>query len=237
LIHRAYDRSAFYYDTIYSWKNYQKESEKLHEFIQLQKKSAGKMLLDAACGTGGHIAYLKEQYSVEGLDINPKMLKLARKKFPGITFYRGDMCAFHLGKKYDVVTCLFSAIGHVKTLVRLRKAVRQMAFHLRPGGLLVVEPWFTPEQWRVGHVSAKFVDQPKLKLARIGIGKRRGGLSVDDQYHLVGSPGRVEYFVEHYEMGLFSHEQYLQSFQDAGLGVSFDKEGLMGRGLYLGVKP
>ena len=231
-----YDKSAFYYDTIYSWKNYRKESEKLHELIQRDKKTAGNTLLDAACGTGGHIAYLKEHYSVEGLDINPRMLRLAREKLPGITFHRGDMCTFRLGKHYDVVTCLFSAIGHVKTRVRLRKAVRQMALHLVPGGLLTVEPWFTPEQWTVGHVSANFVDQPKLKLARIGISKRRGNLSVNDQHHLVGSPGKIEYFVEHFEMGLFPYEEYLRAFQDAGLEVGFESEGLMGRGLYLGVK-
>jgi ubiquinone/menaquinone biosynthesis C-methylase UbiE len=231
-----YDRSALYYDTIYSWKNYEKESKRIHELIQIHKKTTGNTLLDVACGTGSHIAYLKERYTVEGLDLNPEMLKLARKKHPEIIFHRGDMCSFHLGKHYDVVTCLFSAIGHVKTRMRLRKAVRQMALHLKPGGLLIVEPWFTPDQWQVGHIVANFVDQPKFKLARIGTSKRRGRLSVNDQYHLVASPAGVEYFVEIYEMGLFTHEKYLQSFQGAGLGVIFDSEGLMGRGLYLGVK-
>lgn len=88
------------------------------------------------------------------------MLKRAREKHPEITFHYGDMCSFKLDKQYDVVTCLFGAIGHVKTEKRLRQAVRQMAQHLKPGGLLVLEPWFSPKQWTVGRLSANFVDQP-----------------------------------------------------------------------------
>ena len=106
-----YGRSAVYYDAIYSRKNYEKESNKLHQFIQRYKKSAGDTLLDVACGTGNHLKYLKQWYDVEGLDINPTMLKQARKKHPRITFHRGDMCSFILRKRFAVITCLFSAIG------------------------------------------------------------------------------------------------------------------------------
>ena len=104
-----YGRSAVFYDAIYSGKNYEKESNKLHQFIQRYKKSAGDTLLDVACGTGNHLKYLKQWYDVEGLDINPTMLKQARKKHPRITFHRGDMCSIRFHKRFDVITCLFSA--------------------------------------------------------------------------------------------------------------------------------
>ncbi|TMI14651.1 class I SAM-dependent methyltransferase, partial [Candidatus Bathyarchaeota archaeon] len=130
-----YDRSAEFYDAIYSFKNYEKETARLHELIQQDKRSPGNELLDVACGTGGHIAYLKRNYSVEGLDNSPLMLRLARKKHPDVVFYRRDMTNFWLRKEFDVVTCLFSAIGHVKTRRRLDLAVRAMARHLKPGGV------------------------------------------------------------------------------------------------------
>ena len=231
-----YDRSAEIYDAIYSFKNYEKEAAKLHELIQVHKRSAGNDLLEVACGTGSHITYLKNNYTVEGLDINARMLRLARKKHPDIVFHRGDMASFKLNKQFDAITCLFSAIGHLKTKRKLGFAIRNMSQHLKPGGVLIVEPWITPQQWRVGSVHANFVDQPELKVARMNTGKTRGRLSVMDMHHLVGTPKRVEHFVERLVMGLFTQEEYLDSFRQAKLETTYDPEGLMGRGLYIGTR-
>jgi len=112
-----------------------------------------------------------------------------------------------------------------------------MARRLKPGGLLVLEPWFTPGHWHVGHLSASFVEKPDLKLARFGTARRRGKLSVNDQYHLVASRKGVEYFVERLEMGLFTDREYRNAFKNSGLEVNHDGEGLMGRGLYFGLRP
>jgi ubiquinone/menaquinone biosynthesis C-methylase UbiE len=231
-----YDRSAEFYDAIYSFKNYEKETAKLHELIQQHKRSPGNELLDVACGTGGHVAYLKRNYSVEGLDISPVMLRLARKKHPDVVFYCRDMTNFSLRKKFDVVTCLFSAIGHVKTRRRLGQAVRVMARHLKPGGVLVVESWPTPKQWQIGRLGANYVDEPNLKIARFSISKTRGSISVLDLHHLVATPNRIQHFVERLEMGLFTHDEYLDAFQQAKLETVYDPEGLMGRGLYIGTR-
>ena len=101
---------------------------------------------------------------------------------------------------------------------------------------MLLEPWFTPDQWHVGHISANLVERPNLKLVRLAIGMRRGRLSVNDMHHLVARPKTIEYFVERLVMGLFTRNEYLGAFRDAGLKVSFDKKGLTGRGLYLGSK-
>jgi ubiquinone/menaquinone biosynthesis C-methylase UbiE len=231
-----YDRLANLYDAIYSFKNYEKETAKLHQLIQEHKRSPGNDLLDVACGTGGHIAYLKGNYSVEGLDISAPMLRLAKRKHPDVVFSRRDMTNFKLKKQFDVVTCLFSAIGHVKTKRRLDLAVLTMASHLKPGGVLVVEPWPTPKQWQIGRLGANFVDEPNLKVARFSISKARGKLSVQDLHHLVATPHRIEHFVERLEMGLFTLDEYLDAFRRARLETIYDPEGLMGRGLYIGTR-
>ena len=54
------------------------------------------------------------------------------------------MTNFDLGRGYDAVTCLFSAIGHVITEEKLRAAMRSMSAHVRPGGLVVIEPFIDP---------------------------------------------------------------------------------------------
>jgi len=231
-----YDRSAEIYDAIYSFKDYEKEAAKLHQLILEHKRSPGNDLLEVACGTGSHITYLKSNYSIEGLDINQQMLRLAKKKHPEIVFHRGNMVSFKLNRRFDAITCLFSAIGHLKTKRRLDLAILNMSRHLKPGGVLIVEPWITPQQWRDGSVHANFVNQPELKIARMNTSKTRGRLSVMDMHHLVGTPKRVDYFVERLVMGLFTHEEYLDAFRQAKLETTYDPDGLMGRGLYIGTR-
>jgi SAM-dependent methyltransferase len=232
-----YKQLADYYDEIYHFKNYQKEAEKIETLIQQYKKSSGNRLLDVACGTGSHIAYLRQHYVVEGLDFSPEMLRLARKKHPEVVFHRGDMTTFKLDNRFDVITCLFSAIGHVKTKVRMRRAVRNMASHLQRGGLVILEPWITPSNFKKGLVSFNFVDKPDLKIARINITKARGPISTLEFHFLIGTPNKVQHIVDRELLGLWTHQEYLDAFRDVGLEVVYDAEGLMGRGLYLGVKP
>jgi SAM-dependent methyltransferase len=232
-----YEQLADYYDEIYHFKNYQKESEKIESLIQQHKRSSGTNLLDVACGTGNHIGYLKQRYIVEGLDFSPEMLRIARKKHPDILFHMGDMTSFKLENRFDVITCLFSAIGHVKTKARLRRAVRNMANHLQRGGLMILEPWITPASFKKGIVSLISVDKPNLKIARINVGKVQGPVSALEFHYLIGTPSKVRHVVDRELLGLWTHEEYLDAFRDAGLEVAFDSEGLMGRGLYLGVKP
>ncbi len=234
---RMYRQLANYYDEIYHFKNYEKEAEKIDTLIRQHKKSPGNHLLDVACGTGNHIAYLKQHYSVEGLDFSADMLRIARKKHPDVVFHLSEMTSFRLQNRFDIVTCLFSAIGHVKTKARMRWAVRNMARHLQSGGLMILEPWITPANFRRGLIGFTFVDKPNLKIARININKVRGPVSTLEFHFLIGTPNRVQHIVDRESMGLWTHEEYSDALSAAGLEVIFDQEGLMGRGLYLGVKP
>ena len=170
-----------------------------------------------ACGTGLHLSLLQKFYDVEGLDLEVKMLKAARKRCPDVVFHHGDMVNFKLDRQYDAIACLFSSIGYVKTVGNLRKTVKNFARHLNLGGVAIIEPWFTPEAWHPGSVHATFVDQPELKIARINISERKRRLAVMKMHHLVGTPQGVTYFAELHEMGLFTHEEYLGAFRRCGL--------------------
>jgi ubiquinone/menaquinone biosynthesis C-methylase UbiE len=232
-----FDKTAEYYDAIYSFKDYQQEAEKLHNLIQQHKLSPGKSLLDVACGTGQHIAHLAAHYSTTGLDLDAEILALAEKRNPDIPFYQGDMIGFSLDQRFDVVTCLFSSVGYMKTIPRMTEAIANLARHAVPGGLLIIEPWLTPEVWMEGNVHALFVDKPELKIARMNITETRDGLSVFDMHYLIATRDGVEYFVEQHALGLFTLEEYETAFEAAGLKPIFIEEGLTGRGLYLGVLP
>ena len=233
-----FSQTARYYDTIYgSFKDYQAEAAKITAIIRRHLRSGGQRLLDVACGTGGHIAHLKEHFEVQGLDMSGEFLEIAGQKHPDVVFHRADMVDFDLCDRFDVVTCLFSSIGYVKTLDNLARAVESMARHVLGGGLLIVEPWFTPDAWYTPSVHAMLVDEPELKIARVNTSFADGRLSYFDLHYLIGTLEGTEHFVERHELGLFETEEMRAALAGAGLDVTYDEEGLTGRGLFIGRRP
>jgi SAM-dependent methyltransferase len=232
-----YSKSIPFYDVIYSFKDYQAEAQHLQGIIREHLQSGGERLLDVACGTGKHLEFLKETYEVEGLDLSLELLDIAQECTPDVLYHHADMMDFDLGREFDIVTCLFSSIGYVKTLDNLNRAVKCMSNHLIAGGVLIIEPWFTPDAWNPGTVTANFIDEPELKIARMNIGCVEGKLSLFDFHYLIGTPEGVQYFVERHELGLFEIEEMSRAMKGSGLEVIYDDEGLTGRGLFIGRKP
>lgn len=233
----TFSKSAHLYDAVYSAKDYASEARRLKAFIAKYKRSPGNAMLDVACGTGGHATYLRDDFVYEGLDLDPRMVALASERYPDIAFHQGDMVNFDLGRRFDVVTCLFSSIAYTATPSRLEQAIAAMARHLLPGGVMLVGPFFPPDAWRVGEPHAIFVDQPNLKIARMNVSGRRDNIALLDFHYLVATSEGVEHFTEHHELGLFTDEDYRRAFAAAGLDVAYDTAGLIGRGLYIGVRP
>ncbi len=229
---RMFSRSARVYDAIYSFKDYPAEAARVHELVQARAPGA-KTLLDVACGTGAHLAELRGWYEVEGVDLDPELLAIARERLPGVALHQADMIELDLGREFDVVTCLFSSIGYVRTRDALSRATASLARHVAPGGVLVVEPWLEPGVWEPGRIGAVFVDEDDLKVARLNVGD---SAEVMDMHYLVATPDGVESFTERHELGVFSREDHIEAFRSAGLLVEREPEGLMGRGIYLGTR-
>lgn len=225
----SYEHSARIYDAIYSFKDYRSESEKIRELLP-----SASTLLDVACGTGEHLRYLTEWFDCEGLDLEPQFVVIAHQK-TSVPVHQGSFLDFDLGRKFDAVTCLFSAIGYVADVAELHRAIRNMARHLNPGGRLIVEPWFTPEQYCVdGRIHSQVIDQPDLKIVRMNVSELVDGRSVMVMKHLVGMEGKVDTFEERHELSLFTDFEYREAFRAADLRVDLNVDGLAGRGLYIG---
>lgn len=231
--------SEEYYDEIYAatGKDYAAETKKLDALIQKYKCIVGNTLLDVACGTGMHAGLLNQYYKVDGIDVNASMLKIARKRYPELRFSQGDMRDFDLRRQFAIVTCLFSAIGYMTTKSDLEKAIKNMSRHLLPGGVMLIEPWFTPEQWHVGRVYAVQVEKPDMKIVRMSHSGKKGKCADLDFYYLIGTSKGIQQIKEKHLMGLFTDEEYMNAFNKAKLNVIHDPYGLDGRGIYIGTKP
>jgi hypothetical protein len=109
-----------------------------------------------------------------------------------------------------------------------------MTRHLHPGGVLIVEPFIKPEDIVPDHVGAALVDRPDLKVARVNVSRVTGRVIALHFHYLVATRAGVEHFTERHDLAVFTVEEYLAAFRDAGLEATFDPQGLMGRGLFVG---
>ena len=227
---------APYYDYIYEQKNYEQEAAQLHKAIQENKKTSDNKLLDVACGTANHWPYLQEHYTLTGLDLNKEMLKIARTKFPNATFHEEDMTSFELGAEFDVITCLFSSIGYVKTYENLQKTIQCFSNHLKPGGVMIIEPFFTNETYNAGNPHATFVNKPDVKIARMSVPEQEKNVAIMNFHFLLATKDGVKHFTDKHELGLFEVDEFLKILHETGLKTEFRENAIQGKGQYIATK-
>lgn len=226
------------YDLIYQGrgKDYAAEAGDLVRLIRQRTPDAAS-LLDVGCGTGEHLRALRDVFArVEGLELSADMRAVARRKLPEITIHAGDMSAFALGTTFDVVTCMFSTVGYLPSVPALESAVACMARHLRPGGTLLIEPWWFPEDFLDGHVAGDVLRGADRTVARVSRGRRDGRHSIVDVHYLVADETGITHFTDCHRNTLFSQDEYLAAFKQAGCSVEYLPDGPSGRGLFVGVR-
>jgi ubiquinone/menaquinone biosynthesis C-methylase UbiE len=229
---------AKYYDRIYSFKDYLDEAVRIQNLIIKYLESGGNTLLDVACGTGLHLNHLKDDFSCTGVDVSKAMLKIARKNVKGVTFKEADMKTLKLGKQFDIITCLLSSIGYVKTYANLKRTIQNFSKHLKKGGIALIEPSHASSFYVTGEPRVTIYNGKDAKIARVNVAKIRQATAVLNMHILIAERGKdANYFKDTHELGLFGINKSLSIMKDAGLKSKYLKNGLMpGRELFIGIK-
>ena len=229
-----FSHSAALYDALYHWKDYRGEAAHVASLIRDAQPQAH-TVLDVACGTGEHARWLASHgFEVDGLDLDRSLLAIAQQKHPHGRFHTGDMSAFAMGRRYDAVTCPFGSIAYLVTLERVARALQCFRAHLARGGVLIVEPWFGPgviDPTRVTRQKGHTVDSTVERTSQIDVEGRVSRLRFD---YTIEEPSGVRHAQEVHELGLFTNDEMRETFERAGFAMTFDAEGLMGRGLWYG---
>lgn len=229
-----YGRSAPLYDAMHPTQDYVSAVAGLRRLVS-DRRPGARTLLDIGCGTGRHLELLTEFDELAGVDLNAELLEQARTRCPHADLHHADMRTFDLGRRFDVVVCLFSVIGYVADHGELMATIGRLRDHTAPGGLVVVEPWLFPERYRVGAITAHSVEVPGGRLAWMYAAAIEDGRSVFDIHHLLGADSGVEYFVERHSLALFTKQEYVEAFRANGLEVDYDEHGFFGYGLFSAV--
>jgi SAM-dependent methyltransferase len=236
----SYHGLARWYDAVYDalGKDYGAEAEALLAVVA-REGAPVRSLLDVACGTGRHLAaFATHVDEVAGLDASGEMLAIARARLgPDVPLAAGDMRGFDLGRRFDVVSCLFSAIGHVADGDELDAALASMARHVTPGGVLLLQPWLTPDTVKPGGfrdlVCATTDDGV---VARAASSRLDGDAIIVSFAWAIATEHGVQTAEEHLRMPVFRQQRYLAAVERAGLTPRWhDEPGLWaGRGLVIG---
>ncbi|MFF0174066.1 class I SAM-dependent methyltransferase [Micromonospora profundi] len=237
----AYDADvAEIYDLLYAGrgKDFAAEADAVARVVRDRRPQA-RSVLDVACGTGEHLRRLAAAFpEVAGLELSPAMCTVAEAKLPSGTVHVGDMRSFALGREFDAVCILTGTIGYARDVDELCATVRTMAAHLAPGGVLVIDPWWSPDTFLDGHVAHDVVHDDTRTVVRVSHSARQGLAARHEAHYVVADGGGIRHFSHVQMLTLFTREDYLGALRSAGCTAEHltDAGGLPGRGLFAGVR-
>jgi SAM-dependent methyltransferase len=131
-----YTGFAPFYDRIMGDRG--EEVDRIRSYISRHLPSA-RSLLELGCGTGALLAGLDGDLDLTGIDQSPEMLAIAAQTVPGARLVRGDMTAFTLAARFDVVICMFDTLNHVPSFAGWLSMFSCVHEHLADGGLFIFD--------------------------------------------------------------------------------------------------
>lgn len=115
----------------------EREGKDVHGEATFVETLAPRSVLDAGCGTGRVAAELyRRGIDVVGVDLDPAMLDVARRKAPALRWVQADLLSVDLAKVFDVVVMAGNVMIFLEPGTETA-VVANLARHVAPGGHLV----------------------------------------------------------------------------------------------------
>jgi dTDP-3-amino-3,4,6-trideoxy-alpha-D-glucopyranose N,N-dimethyltransferase/N-dimethyltransferase len=116
--------------------DYEKEVE---FYDKILNKHHCKKILEVGCGCGNRGKYfVNRKYDYVGSDISDSMLRIARKKYPGLEFIHSDARNLKLRRKFDAILFLGKGSAYLTTDDDVMSALKSMK-RLINKGLIIID--------------------------------------------------------------------------------------------------
>lgn len=220
---QLYKKYAKFYDKVYSKKKYDEEVVFIKSIVRTFKVK-GINLIDMACGTGTHAKIFAENgFKVTGVDVNSEMVKIAKTKAKNATFLKGSMQSFKSKEKFDVATCLFTAINYNKNISDLKNTIKNFYNLLSKGGIVIFDLGVIKGQKE--KKNGIFIDtytENDLQIARISQwnqSKDNPDIRNANFLMLIKDKGKIDFEIDEHELGIFSVEEIKSIMRNVGFAV------------------
>jgi SAM-dependent methyltransferase len=144
----------------------------LRDWLEDRVPSAGRRVLDLACGTGvASQVFLDAGWAVTGVDLSEGMLGAAAERLAGpvsqgrMTLRRADMTSFDPGEPVSACVALEGPLNHLPSLDALEQCLRRVADALPASGTFVFD-LYEPHHFRGWHNISVIDEQDTVVVKR-----------------------------------------------------------------------
>ena len=190
MANELYNQLSKYIDASYRRaKNYKREADFI---LRRAGDSAGrKILIDVACGSGGHAELLsKAGFEVYAVDTSPAMLRLLKRNLPAAKVIKQDMKKLQIPVQADVLICMYNSINYNYSYAELANTLQRFYQHLKPGGVVIFDTAFMTHTWKPGPFSVETTTTPEFEVARVNKSYKKGSFGIVDIVFVVFEKGR-----------------------------------------------
>ena len=205
------------------------------EFYRSFLHAPSERMLELGCGTGRvSIAIALDGYKVVGLDCSEAMLARARARCrslyglrvrPDASFINGDMTAFDLGQRFELIAVPYYGLNHLKGRLPRVRCLEMITKHLASGCHAIIHaspPEMFLERRGTREMTFRFNDQQNDRLHvtwhEAAVEKTERAFRQIIEYRLLAKSGAViSSSAEQLNLWWFDDNELLLSARKAGL--------------------
>ena len=223
---RLYDDLAWLWPLLSPPEHYEAEAAVLVEMVQryCRRDDESRLsVLELGAGGGHTLVHLADRFDCTAVDLSKPMLENCKRLVPQAETSLGDMRSVRLGRTFDAVF-IHDAIDYMLCEDDVRQTLATAAKHLKSGGLCIIAPTYTRENFIDGEVADDGTTTDSEELTYFTYVHDPD--PADDTFEMIllylirdKQARQVEVVEDRHTCGLFTDSQWLDWMRDAGFEI------------------